>query len=132
MRWARQITNKAYNTTYKIARSDSVHNVCGLGGQYNQPLIKSWNSVYDDTHSLQKIDWSKQELILSGKEQLFFGYVGPLESWCEKYLTGDFALWTDDQNVYLLLINEYDRTYVGLKWGGKLPHFNALADEFLG
>lgn len=128
--WARKLANRIHATTYKQERKNEPKNICGSGGQYNQPMIRSWNSIYDDEHSLQKVDWSKKELTLAAKESLFFGYFGPLEAWCEKYLTGDFALWSDDKNVYLLIHHEYDQTYFALKWGGKLPHFSGLEAEF--
>lgn len=129
-RWARQIANAIHHTEFKIQRKDQVSNVCGSGGHSFRPMIKSWTDIYDEGNTVQKVNWDVNRLSKTGLERLFFDYFGPLEAWCEHYLTGDFALWTDDQNVYLLLTHEYDQTYFGLKWGGKLPNINRLYEEF--
>ena len=129
-RWSRAIANRRYDTTYKTLRGSEPKNLCGGGGHgQNQVHKKTWVECYNEKN-MNPLDTSKYELKRSAKESYFFEYFGPLEAWCEKYFVGDFALWSDDTQIYLLITNEYDQTYFALKWGGKLPKFNDLAAEY--
>jgi len=129
-RWARQLTNEKHHTTSEIIKESNPKNLCGIGGHGVRPFYRSWNDLYNDTHSTNPIDPTKYELKRKVKETLFFGYFGPLEAWCERQFTGDFALWSDEKGVYLMVFHDYDQTYFALKWGGTLPNFTAFDKEF--
>jgi len=128
--WARELTKKIYNIEHKKNCKNEVKNICGIGGQLT-PIFRSWVDIYNDNHTINPLDSSKYVLKPAAIEQIFFGYFGPLEAWCEQNFTGDFALWTDQKGIYLLLVHDYDRTYFSLKWGKNLPNFNSLEDEFI-
>jgi hypothetical protein len=127
--WARQLANEKHRTTNEILKKSEPRNLCGIGGDKVRPIFKSWNDIWNDTHTVNPIDPTKYRLKNSHIKSLFIGYFGPLESYCEQYFTGDFALWYNQKGVYLIIFHEYDQTYFALKWGGKLPHFNNLAQN---
>lgn len=118
-RWAKDITNVHFDFVESTAAAE---NICGLGGQKNQPMSKCWNEIFNQTHQLAKPITAGQNLSIEYKESLFFGYFAPLEHWCEQNLVGEYALWSDPDRVYLLLLHEHDIVHWALRWGFELPH----------
>jgi hypothetical protein len=101
-------------------------NRCGSGGQTFQPLTKTWADVFLEWPGDSSVrQMSQQQLNKQARavtEELFFGYFGPLESWCERNFAGEFYLWSDDIDLYLLIMEANDRTLWQLTWGNALPH----------
>ena len=96
-------------------------NLCGSGGHTFRPMTKTWQEIFDQwpDHSLRtRVRKDNQRAII---EELFFGYFGPLESWCERNLSHAFYLWTDDRGVALIIPDEEDRLLWKLTWDDGLP-----------
>ena len=99
----------------------SSQNLCGAGGQSFRPMTKKWQEIFDQwpDHSLRIQATSKNSRAIY--EALFFGYFGPLEAWCERNLSHEFYLWSDDVGISLIIPQEQDRIMWMLTWNDGLP-----------
>jgi len=86
-------------------------NKFGVGGQ--------------DINSLYKKSWAEIDPSESHLEVLFFSYIGPLESWCQRHTT-EFFLTSDKQGVMLILPQNVDQLVFNIKYGGELPTLRNL------
>jgi hypothetical protein len=96
-------------------------NLCGSGGQTFRPMTRTWQEIFDEwpDNVLRIQANNKNQLAI--REALFFGYFGPLESWCERNLSQPFYLWSDDHAVSIIIPGEQDRILWMLTWNDGLP-----------